>query len=166
MGTSRRNLLRATAAGAGAAVTASFLDSGQAFGRVPALAGKTAVVVGSGFGGAGAAYRLGLAGGRTVVFERGRRWGGDPAGGTFFTTAAPDWRCAWFADRPPFGWGSGTPIEKRAGLVARHQGDGITVVSGAGVGGGSLIFATVLPQPRRSEWATVYPAGISYDEMD
>jgi cholesterol oxidase len=166
MGTSRRNLLRATAAGAGAAVTAGFLDSGQAFGRVPALAGRTAVVVGSGFGGAVAAYRLGRAGVQTTVLERGRRWDVDPAGATFTTTADPDWRCAWFDTEPPFGMGTGKPIGKGAGVIAKHRGDGITVVSGAGVGGGSLIFTMFLPQPRRSEWSTVYPAGVDYDEMD
>lgn len=149
----RRTLLKATAAAG-------------VFARVPALAGKTAVVVGSGFGGAVAAYRLGRAGIRTTVLERGRRWDVDPAGGTFTTSANPDWRCAWFADRPPFGTDPGKRIERGAGLIATHAGDGINVLSGAGVGGGSLVFSMFLPQPRRADWTRVFPADVDYDEMD
>src|SRR3954465_14607825 len=130
MRASRRAVLQATAAGA----AAGLLPGPLGHGRVPGLAGKTAVVVGSGFGGAVAAYRLGRAGVRTTVLERGRRWDVDPAGGTFTTTGSPDWRCAWFDTDPPFGLGNGNHhIEKGAGVIAKHRGDGITVVSGAGV---------------------------------
>src|SRR5687768_18566817 len=67
---SRREFLRrSTLAAAGAGILAS---GGRAWARhsdfVPA------VVIGSGFGGAVAALRLGQAGIDTVVIERGRRW--------------------------------------------------------------------------------------------
>ena len=169
MKTTRRGLLKVTAAGAGAAVAAGVLGRERAlaaYGKVPNLAGRTAVVVGSGFGGAVAAYRLGQAGVRTTVLERGRRWDVDGSGRTFCTIANPDWRCAWFDDRPPLGLDVTKKIDRRAGLIAKHKGDGITVLSGAAVGGGSLVIGMFLPQPRRAEWDKVYPAGLSYDEMD
>ncbi|HCT81658.1 MAG TPA: cholesterol oxidase [Micromonosporaceae bacterium] len=70
----RRSLLRVTALGAGAAVASGAVGRQQAlasYGQVPNLAGKTAIVIGSGFGGAVAAYRLGQAGVQTTVLERG-----------------------------------------------------------------------------------------------
>jgi cholesterol oxidase len=166
---SRRNLLRVTALGAGAAVAGGMLGQQgplAAYGAVPKLAGKTAVVIGSGFGGAVAAYRLGQAGVVTTVLERGRRWDVDGSGETFCTVAKPDWRCAWFNDHPPLGLDVSKTIERRAGLIATHNGDGIKVLSGVGVGGGSLAIGMFMPQPRRREWNQVYSSALSYDEMD
>ena len=166
---SRRSLLQITAVGAGAAVASGLLGRDRAlaaYGPVPNLAGKTAVVIGSGFGGAVAAYRLGQAGVRTTVLERGRRWDVDGSGTTFSTVEKPDWRSGWFEDRAPLGIGLCASIERRAGLIAKHRGDGINVLSGAGVGGGSLVIGMYMPQPRRPEWNQVYPAELSYDEMD
>ncbi|GAA4724511.1 GMC oxidoreductase [Phytohabitans rumicis] len=169
MEVSRRGVLRITALGAGAAVAGGFLGTEKAlaeYGVVPSLAGKTAVVVGSGFGGAVAAYRLGQAGLVTTVIERGRRWDVDGSGTTFCTITNPDWRCAWFADHPPLGLDVSKTIERRAGLIATHAGDGIKVLSGAGVGGGSLVIGMFLPQPRRADWSKVYPTGLSYDSFN
>jgi cholesterol oxidase len=166
---SRRQVLRIGALGAGAAVTTGILGREgalAAYGAVPALAGKTAVVIGSGFGGAVAAYRLAQAGVVVTVLERGRRWTVDGSGSTFCTISNPDWRCAWFGDHPPLGLDTSKTIERRAGLIAEHAGDGITVLSGAGVGGGSLVIGMFMPQPRQADWAGVYPADIPYAEMN
>ncbi|GIE94377.1 NAD(P)-binding protein [Paractinoplanes rishiriensis] len=165
----RRNVLRIGALGAGAAVTTGILGwegALAAYGAVPALAGKTAVVIGSGFGGAVAAYRLAQAGVSVTVLERGRRWTVDGSGNTFCTISNPDWRCAWFSDRPPLGLDTSKAIERRAGLIAKHTGNGINVLSGTGVGGGSLVIGMFMPQPRRADWTKVYPADIPFDEMD
>ena len=136
-------------------------------GRAAALAGRSVIVVGSGFGGAVAALRLGQAGARVTVLERGRRWDVNGSGTTFCTIADPDWRCAYFADRPPLGLDLRRPIERRAGLIASHEGEGIRVFSGAGVGGGSLVVGAFLPQPRRCDWSQEYRAtGLDYDEFD
>lgn len=166
---SRRTVLRISALGAGAAVAHGILGAEgplAAYGAVPALAGKSAVVIGSGFGGAVAAYRLAQAGVITTVLERGRRWVVDGSGATFCTVSNPDWRCAWFGDHPPLGLDVTKTIERRAGLIAKHRGDGITVLCGAGVGGGSLVIGMFLPQPRKADWVKVYPAELPYDEMD
>jgi cholesterol oxidase len=167
---SRRNLFRLAVAGAGTAVASGALGRFQAlaaYGAVPGLAGKSAVVVGSGFGGAVAALRLGQAGVRTTVLERGRRWDVDDAGTTFCTINRPDRRSAWFSPHPHIGIAPGLiNIDRWAGIIDRRHGNGIDVVSGVGVGGGSLVFGAIMPQPRRQDFVEVFPSGIGYDEMD
>ena len=64
---------------------------------LPALQGRTAVVIGSGFGGAVAAWRLAQAGMVVTVLERGRRWTVDGSGTTFVWTdylskVSPEWK--------------------------------------------------------------------------
>ncbi|MEU8240102.1 GMC oxidoreductase [Actinoplanes missouriensis] len=151
----RRNVLRI-----GALAAAGTLPA------LPALQGRTALVIGSGFGGAVAAWRLAQAGMVVTVLERGRRWTVDGSGTTFCTISNPDWRCAWFGDRPPLGLDTGKPVERRAGLIQKHVGDGIQVMCGAGVGGGSLVIGMFLPQPRRADWEKIYPAELRYSDFE
>jgi cholesterol oxidase len=123
-----------------------------------------ALVIGSGFGGSVAALRLGEQGVKTVVLERGRWWKITPQQDTFCTYREPDGRAAWFSDttvlfRP-------VPIPKFAGIVERRIEDGITVLAGAGVGGGSLVYNGCHYQPSREVFERVFPPQISYDELD
>lgn len=125
------------------------------------------MVIGTGFGGAVAALRLGQAGFHTVVLERGRRWDVDPAGETFCTINSPDRRAAWFANRPPIGLDRRLRrIGRWAGILDRQRGCGIDAVTGVGVGGSSLVFSAFLVQPRRSDFERVFPAGFGYDDLD
>ena len=57
-----------------------------------------AIVIGSGFGGAVAALRLGQAGIDTLVLERGRRWPIRSDGNTFATFKKPDGRANWLRE--------------------------------------------------------------------
>jgi len=101
-----------------------------------------AVVIGSGFGGAVSALRLAEKGFKVTVLEQGRRW----KRADFPKTTWDVRRFFWAPElglRGPF----------RMSFF-RH----VTVLSGVGVGGGSLVYANTLPVPsdafyERGNWA-------------
>jgi cholesterol oxidase len=169
---SRREFLRAGAVGVG--VAASDLRAwAQNSDFIEAL------VIGSGFGGAIAALRLGQAGVDTLVLERGRRWTisapnkSSPNFGqdTFATFDKPDGRSSWLSDMTtsltlPFPGFGATPIPKYTGVLELIQANGMEVRTGAGVGGSSLAFNAIFLQPRRELFEAAFPDFIDYDEMD
>lgn len=89
------------------------------------------VVVGSGFGGAVTALRLTEKGYRVVVMEAGRRFADDE----FATTS---WDVRRFLWAPRLGC---------FGIQRIHRLPDVTVLAGAGVGGGSLVYANTLYRP-------------------
>jgi cholesterol oxidase len=126
-----------------------------------------AVVIGSGFGGAVAALRLGQQGIETVVLERGRRWRITNAGDTFCTKESPDGRSTWLSNTTIFpSPGPGTPIDVFTGVFDRKVGTGVTALLGAGVGGGSLVYAGITYQPQEELFYRVFPKSISYEQLD
>ena len=104
------------------------------------------IIVGSGFGGAVAACRLANAGQRVLVLERGRRW----TPGTY--PRQPDDPWVWEQDTPALlnGW-----IDLR---LLEHM----WVAQGAGVGGGSLIYANISIDAEPSAFASGWPTEINY----
>ncbi len=92
------------------------------------------IIIGSGFGGAVSALRLSEKGYRVVVLEAGRR---------FLPHEFPrsNWRLDQFLWAPKLRW---LGIQRLTWL-----GD-VLVLSGAGVGGGSLVYANTLMQPPQS----------------
>lgn len=137
-------------------------------GSIPRRQRVKALVIGSGFGGAIAAYRLGLKGIDTLVLEKGRRWdvvAGKP--GPFATSRQPDGRALWLSEVDLLSTsGPKDPLEPYTGLVERYNEDGIVVWTSCGVGGGSLVYNTVLLQPSKRNFSLCFPAEISYEEMD
>ena len=88
-------------------------------------------VVGSGFGGSVAALRLAEKGYRVVVLEAGRRWRPEDFPQT-------NWRLRRFLWLPRLGC---------RGIQRLTLLDDVLVLSGAGVGGGSLVYANTLVEP-------------------
>lgn len=122
-----------------------------------------ALIIGSGFGGAVAALRLGQAGIRTLILERGRRWDITPEQNTFATFNKPDGRAAWLSPTTIFE----NPIPVYTGIFENIVEDGIGVLAGAGVGGGSLVYNAITYQPRKDIFYKVFSSSlVNYDELD
>lgn len=108
-----------------------------------------AIVVGSGFGGAVSACRLAERGLNVVVLERGRRW--RPVE---YPRERDD---AWIYDvkRP----------QQHNGWIDVRMFRKVAVVQGAGVGGGSLIYANVSAPAEAHVFASGWPEAISFSEL-
>ncbi|MEV7444293.1 GMC oxidoreductase [Streptomyces sp. NPDC091204] len=172
------NLTRRHLLGLGALSTASALGftrigAASAAAVEPAAAQYApAIVVGSGYGSAVAALRLGQAGVRTVVLEMGRLWDGPgPDGKVFPSTSAPDHRSMWFRTRTEaplaqFLWLDvvNRDISPYPGVLDRVNFGDMSVYVGRGVGGGSLVNGGMAPTPRRSYFSEVLPQ-VDADEM-
>jgi len=89
------------------------------------------LVIGSGFGGSVAALRLTEKGYRVGVLEAGRRFADDEFGKT-------SWNLRRFLWAPKLGC---------FGIQRIHKLKDVLVLAGAGVGGGSLVYANTLYQP-------------------
>ncbi|MFE2510565.1 GMC oxidoreductase [Streptomyces naganishii] len=137
-----------------------------------AVESAPAVVVGSGYGGAVAALRLGRAGIRTLVLEMGRLWNTPgPDGKVFCSTLSPDRRSMWFRTRTEaplatFLWLDvvNRDISPYPGVLDRVHFDAMSVYVGRGVGGGSLVNGGMAVTPRPDYFAEQFPA-VDVDEM-
>jgi hypothetical protein len=105
------------------------------------------IVVGSGFGGAVSALRLAEKGYHVAVLEQGRRI--SPAD---MEAAAQDIRHLFWL--PSLGWRGFF-----SQTIFRHVG----IVSGLGVGGGSLVYAAVLVEPRPAFFSDPAWSGLGVD---
>ena len=109
-----------------------------------------AVVVGSGFGGGVAACRLAEAGKRVCVLERGRRFGRDDFPDD--PLQAPE--MLWHESANP------------GGLFDVRMMRDVSVITAAGVGGGSLVYANVQLRAPAGVFEQGWPAAIGRDELD
>ena len=103
------------------------------------------VVIGSGFGGSVTALRLTEKGYRVAVIEAGRRFdapSGEP-GERHGALPKTSWRTRRYLWAPRLGM---TGIQ-RIHLLRGRKGSRVLVLAGAGVGGGSLVYANTLYEP-------------------
>ncbi|MBR0696522.1 GMC oxidoreductase [Bradyrhizobium lablabi] len=129
-----------------------------------------AIVIGSGFGGAVAALRLGEARIETIVLERGKRWPITPAGNTFSNKENPDGRTTWLSNTtilpsPPF---QDFPIDVFTGVLDQKKAvdSGLAAYRGAGVGGGSLVYGGIALQPPKEFFHKIFPRTLDYDRLN
>jgi cholesterol oxidase len=108
------------------------------------------IVVGSGFGGGIAACRLAEAGKRVCVLERGRRFGRDDFPDD--PSEAPG--MLWHETANP------------GGLFDVRMMRDVSVITAAGVGGGSLVYANVQLRTPADVFERDWPDAIDRDELD
>jgi cholesterol oxidase len=110
------------------------------------MADADVLIVGSGFGGAVTACRLAEAGAKVIVLERGREWGPD----TFPRKPTDAW--VWNQTNPAAqnGW-----FDMR---IFPHM----TVATGAGVGGGSLVYANISVEAKKDTFDEGWPPEVTY----
>lgn len=108
-----------------------------------------AVIVGSGFGGAVTACRLAEAGQRVLVLERGREWKPEE----YPSVSGRNW--TFDVDDP----------EQQHGWLDLRWFDDMAVAQGAGVGGGSLIYANVSVPPPPSTFDQGWPEAFTHEGL-
>jgi cholesterol oxidase len=113
------------------------------------------IVIGSGFGGAITACRLAEGGYKVLILERGRRWQ-SPLSGT--ENAYPR------KPEDPWLWDQCCPERENGWLDLRHF-PRMTVLQGAAVGGGSLIYANISCEAPPKVFKSGWPAEITYNEL-
>lgn len=96
------------------------------------------VIIGSGFGGAVCAMRLAEKGYSVLVIEKGKRYDDHD----FAPSNWQYWKYIWL------------PAIRSHGILEIHLLKGVMVLSGVGVGGGSLGYANVLEIPSEDTFAT------------
>lgn len=107
------------------------------------------IVVGSGFGGAVVACRLAESGARVLVLERGRRWTKDQ-----YPRQPQD---AWLFEH--------TQPQKHNGWLDLRFYKGMAVAQGAGVGGGSLCYSSVVIEANPMRFDQGWLPEITYGEL-
>jgi cholesterol oxidase len=113
------------------------------------MADADVIVIGSGFGGAVTACRLAQAGASVLVLERGR-----------------EWKVNDFPRKPEDPWVFDPEApEKRHGWFDLRLFPNMAVIQGAGVGGGSLVYANISVEAKRDTFAAGWPPGITYDTL-
>ncbi|HEX4950685.1 MAG TPA: GMC family oxidoreductase, partial [Blastocatellia bacterium] len=107
------------------------------------------IVIGSGFGGAISACRLAEAGYKVLILERGRRWDKN----TYPSVTNRDW--IWSNEAPELlnGWSDLRVFPN------------MSVIQGAAVGGGSLIYANISAEAKPDIFKSPWPPEITYDEL-
>lgn len=177
---SRRQVLGGALVAAGAGIVAGCSDDSSSAKSTRTTSAKSSttkvdrssnrrrvVIIGTGFGGSVTALRLAKAGVDVTLIERGKRWKSGERD-TFATYSKPDRRVSWLS---PDNSAAGSllpsdPWKPYTGLMERIKGDGMDIVCGAAVGGGSLPYHGMTVQPSGTLFDRVMPAELDYAEFD
>ena len=107
------------------------------------------IVIGTGFGGAISACRLAESGARVLILERGRRWTAE----TYPRKPGDPW---FYHHEHP---------QKHNGWLDLRLFKGMAVAQGAGVGGGSLCYSSVVMEADAERFDDSWPAEIDLGEL-
>lgn len=121
-----------------------------------------ALVVGSGYAGSIAALRLAEAGIATIVLERGRRWQVRADGDTFATQHRPDGRASWLSPKSPL---TDRELDIYPGVLESLEGEGLTMIAAAGVGGASLLSNGTMVEPSPELFRRAFGDFLDQQEM-
>lgn len=132
----------------------------------------SAIIVGTGYGAAVTALRLGEAGIPTRMLEMGQLWN-QPSddGKVFCNMVKPDRRAMWFKNRTEAPISTllwldvvNRKIESHAGVLDRVDFGDMAIYAGRGVGGGSLVNGGMAVVPSRRYFEEVLPL-VDAEEM-
>ncbi|WP_285486876.1 GMC oxidoreductase [Amycolatopsis taiwanensis] len=162
---SRRRFLGMAALSSAASLGLTTISASRSTAMAEGRDYSEAVVIGTGYGAAATALRLGAAGVPTLMLEMGQLWDTASSDGTIFPSMLnPDKRSMWFKTRTEaplatFLWLDviNKDITPYAGVLDRmHFGD-MSVFVGRGVGGGSLVNGAMAVTPKRSYFEEILP---------
>ncbi|WP_019929081.1 GMC oxidoreductase [Nocardia sp. BMG111209] len=129
------------------------------------------IVIGSGFGGAISALRLGEAGVQVTILERGSHWPNDPWRDIFSSETLPDGRGVWhrdtFSDVVQSATGVPVPlgVDDFGGVLCIDNYPNMRVLRGAAVGGSSIVYTGVTVQPEQRYFDAVFGGLVDYREL-
>lgn len=165
---SRRQFLKLSTGITGAAGLVASTPSAQAFFFTPTRPARTikAVIIGSGFGGAVAGLRLGQAGVKTLMIERGQWWRTNSYNNVFSANLPPDHRSSWFKviASPPIQ--IDLPILPYAGVLDYTDFNGLRTYQGAAVGGGSIVYGGVTVRSPSFVLNTIFAGKVNVTDME
>lgn len=129
-----------------------------------------AIVIGSGFGGSVAALRMGEAGIKTTILEMGMQYNANSDFDVFSGTVNADTRAAYMKNTFEMPIGPNIPLKGRTmlGVLDRNNcssSGAMDIYRGTCLGGGSVVYGGMLPQPRIELWNKHFP-DITYTEMN
>ena len=132
----------------------------------------TALVIGTGYGGAVTALRLAQKGIQVTMLEMGQLWNTPGSDGKVFCNLLqPDQRAVWFDTKTTAVVSSflGIPVTfsvpYSAGVLDVVKGSGMNVYCGRGVGGGSLVNLAMTITPLPQVLNQVMPAGVDVNAL-
>ena len=123
------------------------------------------IVIGTGFGASVSALRLGQAGARVAMLERGSRWPRDPWRRIHATDTALDGRGVWHKRSIKDLLGIAHPVDRFGGVLDDTIYEHLRVWRAAAVGGGSVVFTGVLLEPPREYFEHLFGGTVSQREM-